>query len=415
MRIAFVSPVVPFPPKAGVILRAHHLLKGLALKHDVDLFSFIQEPLLESFYEDIAAGLLECQSNLEAMCHSVTLIPIDRAKRFQGKLRTVAESLFQAGGYKASWLYSRRSRAELARYVQSVRYDATHFDSISVVRFQNVFQPAPSVLGHHNAESDMLARRAQHQTGLLGRHYFRREAARLARFEAATASAFSLNVTCSDLDTERLRATMPDSRFVTVPNGVDLDFFKPAQVRQRPNSLIFVGTMSWYPNHQAMNYFLREVWPLLCQRIPGVTLDIVGASAPASLVKLASESRGVVVHGFVEDIRPLLDSASIFVCPISDGGGTKLKLLDAFAMAKCVVAHPIACEGINVTNDVNVVFASAVNEYVESLVDLLSDPKRRYGIGDNARRLVEQQYSFAAIGSLFADLVADVALLKHGV
>src|SRR5205814_3141468 len=106
-------------------------------------------------------------------------------------------------------------------------------------------------------------------------------------------------------------------------------------------------------------------------------LDVVGAGEPASIVRLAGQCDGVALDGFVPEIRLLLDAAAIFVCPIRDGGGTKLKILDAFAMAKCVVAHPIACEGIDVADGVNVVLPESDADFAQQLASLLNDDERR--------------------------------------
>jgi polysaccharide biosynthesis protein PslH len=409
MRILWMSHVVPYPPKAGVLLRAHYLLRSLADAHDVDLVAFIQEPLLQTFYEDLSTGLTECRRALEESCRSVLLLPIDRARRRHGQIRTAIECLAAPGGYVGSWLYSATARDEIRRHVAPVRYDAAHFDSISVARYRPEVREASALLGHHNAESHMLSRRADNQTGIVSRMYFAREARRLAQFERAVAPSFAEHITCSDLDAERLRETMPCARMSTVPNGVDIDYFQPIGLDERPNSLIFVGTMNWYPNVQAVMFLLTEIWPILRGLVPTVTLDIIGAGAPKQLLDVAKSCQGVAVHGYVDDIRPLMDSASVFVCPIRDGGGTKLKILDAFAMAKCVVAHPVACEGIRVTAQANVSLAASAAEFVVSIRDLLAERSKRRSMGEAARRLVEAEYSFASIGRAFVGIVERVA------
>jgi glycosyltransferase involved in cell wall biosynthesis len=191
---------------------------------------------------------------------------------------------------------------------------------------------------------------------------------------------------------------VPGIKPVCVPNGVDVDYFAPLHGPTKRHSLIFVSTMTWYPNVDAVLFLLRDIWPALKTLVPDVTLDIVGAGAPPSIVDLVRKRDGVTLHGFVPDIRPLVDAAAIFVCPIRDGGGTKLKVLDAFAMAKCVVAHPIACEGIDVTAGVNVVLAESGAEFARQLASLLDDDERRRAIGTAARELAVSRYAFDPIG-----------------
>ena len=177
----------------------------------------------------------------------------------------------------------------------------------------------------------------------------------------------------------------------------------------RPGSLVFVGTMNWYPNVQAMVYFLREIWPGLKARVTAATLDIAGSNPPECLVQMARSLPDVTVHGYLPDVRPLIDSAAVYICPIRDGGGTKLKILDAFAMQKCVVAHPIACEGIDVTAGKNVVLASTPAEFIHEIESLLQDDGRRNELARAARTLVETRYSYREIGARFSETLEEAA------
>jgi glycosyltransferase involved in cell wall biosynthesis len=409
MRVLWLSHVVPFPPKAGVLLRAYNLLKCVAEHHDVDLIAFVQQPLLETFYTNVDAGLQECRAELSRYCKSVTFLPIERAIRPFGKLRTAMEGLFRRGGYTASWLDSPAARKQIAQCVRGHHYDIAHFDSLSLASYRPLLAGTPCTLGHHNAESHMLIRRADRESNVLKKVYFRQEAARLALFEKRIAEWFRLHITCSELDSQRLRTTMPRARMVCVPNGVDTDYFAPGGQPHTPNSLIFVGTMNWYPNVDAVSYLLRDVWPLLHAKIPAATLDIVGAGAPPALKELAVRCAGVTLHGFLPEIRPLIDRAALYVCPIRDGGGTKLKILDALAMAKCIVAHAVACEGVDVTPQTDVIFADTPDEFVTQIEWLLADPQRRRTIGAAARRLAVSKYSFATVGAKFTAALRSVA------
>ncbi len=413
MRVLWLSHVIPYPPKAGVLLRAYHLLRGVAARHDVDLVAFVQRPLLATFYDDVEQGLEACYAELASLCRSVRFLPIEKNIRPFGQLRTAAESLFSSEGYMAGWLDSDSARQVLAEVCAARKYDLMHCDSLSLARFRSLFPDTPATLGHHNAESHMMNRRAIRERVLLKRWYFYLESRRIARYEATIAERFALHISCSELDSERLRATMPAAKLVAVPNGVDIDYFASGAAIQRSDSLIFVGTLNWYPNIDAMMFLLQQIWPLLRKRVPNVTLDLVGAGAPAELVDIAKASPGVQLHGFVDDVRPLIERAAIYVCPIRDGGGTKLKILDALSMAKCIVAHPVSCEGINVTPGKTVMYAESPTEFVNTIEALLRDPERRQSIGRAARDLAEDRYSFDRIGKQFTELLEGVVRGKE--
>ncbi|MDX2503323.1 MAG: glycosyltransferase family 4 protein [Gammaproteobacteria bacterium] len=173
---------------------------------------------------------------------------------------------------------------------------------------------------------------------------------------------------------------------------------------QKKNSLIFIGRLNWYPNTAAVRFIAHKIWPALKAVMPGVNIDIIGANPPDDLLMLAGKDSNFQVHGFVNDIHAFLNEAAVYLCPITDGGGTKLKILDALSMNKAIVAHPIACEGIGVTNGKNVMFAESVDEYVAVIKQLFNDKDLRKSIGGEARLLIEEEYSYAKIGKKLSDL-----------
>jgi polysaccharide biosynthesis protein PslH len=409
MRVLWVSHVIPYPPKSGVHLRSYNLLRGVAARHDVDLISFIQEPWLDVFYSSRQAGLEECASELGKLCRSVQFLPIDNLKRWNGKLRTAVEGLICPTSYTIRWLQSPQAHAAFAEAARRAPYSLVHFDTICLAPFRAHFSQTPASLGHHNIESHMLSRRSGNERSFAKRMYFLQEGERVRRYESRVAGDFDLHITCSELDSARLRSVAPSVRPSVVPNGVDTEYFRPTPSKSTVPSLIFVGSLNWYPNVDAVLFLLREVWPMAKERRPDLRFDIVGSAPPPSVVSLAAGFKDVQVHGFVNDVRPLMDAATVYVCPIRDGGGMKLKVLDACAMEKCVIAHPVACEGINVSPGVNVQLAESAESFVDAIDRLMDDPPARQAMGNAARSLVVEQYSFSQIGRQLCDLFESTA------
>jgi polysaccharide biosynthesis protein PslH len=408
MNVLWLAHAIPYPPKAGFLSRSYNLLRELARRQDVDLIAFIQEQWVKTLFPSVNEGLEESRRALQGFCRKVTFLPIDHVRSPWGKRLTALRALLDGSTYTMSWLVSEPARAAIARELAVNRYDLVHFDTIGLAPYRNETGAIPATLTHHNIESHMLRRRADNTRNPAVRGYFRREAHRLEQAERHAAARFATHITCSDLDRERLHQIAPAADIVVIPNGVDCDFFTSAGPPTRPDSVIFVGSMNWYPNVDAMLFFLREIWPRLKERVPTATMDIAGSSPSDSLRSLARSLPDVAVHGYLPDVRPLMDSAAVFACPIRDGGGTKLKLLDAFAMKKCVVAHPIACEGINVTAGENVVLATTADEFAVEISRLFADDSRRVAIAAAARQLAERQYSFRRIGEQLNALVEEV-------
>jgi polysaccharide biosynthesis protein PslH len=404
MQVLWASQVIPYPPNSGVHQRTYHLLKGVASRHDVDLIAFIQEPWLRIFYPSREEALEDCSRELGRLCRSMRFVAIDSLKRPGGKWRTALEGLMLPESYTVRWLQSRGSWQTFVEAANR-QYSLAHFDCVSLAPFRRLFPQVAATLGHHNIESHMRLRRAENEPNFLKRLYWLQEGKRLQTYEAQVAPSFAAHITCSDLDSERLREIAPQANVVSVPNGVDVEYFQPARATvAQQQSLVFVGNMNWYPNISAVRFLLSQVWPSLKRAVPNLRLDIVGSAPPQSIRNLAAAAKDVTVHGFVDDVRPFMSAAALYVCPISDGGGTKLKLLNAFAMEKCVIAHPIACEGIDVVPGRHVEFAESAGAFIESIRRLLQQPQARGEMGRAARQLVVERYSFAEIGRRLSDL-----------
>ena len=409
MKVLWLAHAIPYPPRAGFLLRSYNLLRELSRRQQIDLVAFIQEPWLTTTFPSVREGLESCRRALGEHCASMTFLPIDRLKHRWGKPATALRELLTGSTYTTSWLISAPAQAAIERILADGRHDLIHCDTIGLAPYRDLSASVPATLTHHNIESHMMLRRADNAGNFVAREYFREEGRRLKDFERQVAGRFAAHITCSDLDSQRLHEIVPGANTVVVPNGVDCEYFASEDRPVRPHSLVFVGTMNWYPNVQAMVYFLREIWPGLKARVPAVTLDIAGSNPPESLVQMAHSMPDVTVHGYLPDVRPLIDSAAVYVCPIRDGGGTKLKILDAFAMKKCVVAHPIACEGIDVTPGKNVVFASTPAEFIREIESLLQDDGRRNELARAARSLVEARYSYREIGARFNETLEEAA------
>jgi len=409
MRILWLSHLIPYPPKGGVLQRAYHLLKEVARYHSVDLVAFNQPGLLGPLYPTLEEGVEDARKALAACCEQVSILDIDSTQGGFGRERLALRSLISPDPYTINWLKSPVYDAAVRGLLELNEYDLIHFDTISLIPYLHHVKGMPTVLDHHNIKSHMLLRRAENENNLLKKWYFHQEGQRLERVEKQVCPKFSLNITCSEIDAQRLRDIAPGSRVTEIPNGVDISYFKRNCPQTDKPALIFVGTLSWYPNIEAVLFIAEALWPALKKKIPEVVFHIVGANPPDALLSLAGADRNFKVHGFVDDVREYMQESAVYVCPITDGGGTKLKILDALAMEMPIVAHPIACEGIQVTAGENVIFAESVQAYVEAISGLLGNPEQRREMGKQARKLIENTYAYSQIGRGLSEQYEDLA------
>jgi glycosyltransferase involved in cell wall biosynthesis len=286
------------------------------------------------------------------------------------------------------------------------RFDVVHFELAPMAGYAEacgVGRPNRPILclDEHNIEYDIVRRTAGAEAGGLRRAYSAIEWRKVRREERQAWSHLDGCTLTSVRDQQMLLADEPTARTAVVPNGVDLDFFRPSprSTEREPKTLLFFGAIDYYPNSDAMHFFLQDVFPELVRRDPSLRLCIVGRKPPESIV--AHRSANVDVTGVVDDVRPWLDRADVVIVPLRIGGGTRLKILEAMAMGKAIVSTSLGAEGLDVVPERDLLVADDAAAFATQIGRLLDDPALGERIGASARRLVTRRYSWkAAVESL---------------
>ncbi|MEK6641783.1 MAG: glycosyltransferase family 4 protein [Nitrospirota bacterium] len=394
MKILWLSHLLPYPPKGGVQQRSYNLLREVASQHEVWLLAFNQVSLLPKLEQ-----IEEARHELKKICKGVEVVNIPSDASRWRWLWLVVHSLFTLAPYTLNWLKSQEMRNKLREQVGRTRFDLIHFDTISLAVYAGDVGATPKVLNHHNIESDMMYRRSMKDQNVLKKSYLFIEANKLRSCEKRLAPEFDLNFTVSDLDRQRLVSIAPGIHTAVIPNGTDTSFFSPSRhVHPKPKSLIFAGGMKWYPNRDAMLFFFREVWPLLKKVEPESTFTVIGRLPPPEIVQLSQTDKSIKVAGFVEDVRPLIAEAEIYVCPIRDGGGTRLKILDALAMGKALVSTSIGYEGLELVPEHDLLVADTPVEFVKQIKRLMEDHGLRERLQTNGLETIRKKYGWEHIG-----------------
>jgi glycosyltransferase involved in cell wall biosynthesis len=207
-----------------------------------------------------------------------------------------------------------------------------------------------------------------------------------------------MNLVVSELDAKRLRAVAPTARTRVVENGVDPEYFLPSRTPSpRAKSVIFVGGMNWHPNRDAATWFVQAIWPALLADDPGRSASLVGRFPPEAVQSAARDGR-LRAPGYVPDVRPYLQESAIYICPMRIGGGTRLKILDALAMKKPIVATSVSVEGLDLHEEVHYLRAETPAEFVRQVRRLEREPELVYRLTQAGRELVEDRYTWNRIG-----------------
>lgn len=386
-QLLFLCQTLPFPADGGVHIRTYNILRMLAEHFEITALCFYRRAT-RPHPESIRRGVegLSRFASVEAF-----EIPQERTKRrlVLDHLRSVA-----FGQVYTRYVYdSPEFHERLLDVTRSKRFDLVHLDSLDLSAYLPMLN-VPVVCTHHNVESDLLARRAATERSALRRTYLRLQSRLMRQEERKWCPQVDLNACVSTADAERLRDIAPTAPTIVVPNGVDTTYFQPRSSDEE-SGLVFVGGHSWYPNRDGMEYFVREIMPLIRHRHPQIRLTWVGR-VPEALQEL--QSGGVDVTGYVDDIREYVQRSACYIAPLRVGGGTRLKILDAWAMGKAIVSTSVACEGLDAEDGHNILIADSPQDFADAVHAVLTDRELRKSLGAAARVTAEQKYEWSVIG-----------------
>jgi glycosyltransferase involved in cell wall biosynthesis len=406
MDLIWLSHFIPYPARGGAAQRSFHLMQEAARHHRISLIAF-NRPVQD------AAMLAESRRVFERFCHRVEFWELPLAWRgprwwTQLALAPLYRWPHSALAYESPET-AQRWEAVLSEYPQAL----VHIDSSDlavfiepVLRLRTRF---PTLLNHHNCESAMALRRASLESNPVKKFVLNHQARKLAAVEAALTHRVTLNLTVSDEDSTRLRTINPFAQTRLVENGTDVDYFHPQDDLLEERTIIFAASLHWYPNQSALDFFDREIWPLIKQRCPGVRFIVAGQKPPEFLVRWAKSDPAIELVPDPEDIRPCIARGSVYVCPILDGGGSRLKLMDAMAMGKAIVSTSVGAEGLRYRAGEHMLIADDPQKFADSVVTLMENSTLRSKLATAARRLALEEYSWRIIGNHLASAYAFAA------
>jgi polysaccharide biosynthesis protein PslH len=401
MRILWLKSDLLLPLDKGGKLRTWHLMRHLARRHDITYLAF-KEPAQPAADVD---GMREVAARVDT---------VERAEPAKGTWRFYADAamhLVDPLPYAVGKYRSPELKRRLAALLESERFDVIVCDFLMPAVNLPDRLPCPAVIFTHNVESEIWRRHAETTPGAIARRLYRAQHARMLRFEARTLARFDGVLAVSDADRQSFDALYPGAirRPVhVVPTGVDTDYFAPAPSDPASRELVFTGSMDWLPNEDAMQYFCRDILPLIRAEEPGVHLSIVGR-APTPAVKRLADEHGIRVTGRVDDVRPYMKAAAVYVVPLRIGGGTRLKIFEAMSMGKAVVSTTIGAEGLPVTAGEHVMLADDPPAFAAAVVGLLRDPAQRARVETAARTLVREKYDWSAVAGALEGALVNIA------
>lgn len=394
MRLLLVTPQSPYPPRQGTTLRNYYLLRHLASRHEVDLFTCIG-PRANGWPEP----------ELTALCGLV--------EGFQQPERSLSRRLLDSFLTDKPDMGLRIAEADALLQFQQMlvenAYDLVQVEGLEMAPYAYAVLQMPGkrpavVLDSHNAEFLLQKRAAMMDARDVGRWpaalYSWLQWRKLYRYERDVCRAVDGIVAVSEPDRKVLASLAPGRPTISVPNGIEISRYWPEPLPQNdPPLLVFTGKMDYRPNVDAMLWFGLKVLPLIRRHFE-VRLQIVGMNPHPRLDRLRAMP-DIELTGAVDDIVPYIHGASVYITPMRVGGGTRFKILEALACARPVVSTELAVEGIPVQAGEHALMADDAQSFADAVVRLLRDQagvgKLSSALGQAGRALVEEQFAWEAI------------------
>jgi polysaccharide biosynthesis protein PslH len=392
VKILWACPFFPYPPDNGTRIREYFLMRELSNWNEVSVFSLVQ-----------SRKELENTGDLGQFCRNVWgILPGNKLPDafFDGKRQAVD---VVAGIFRPhpQHFYGRPSPnvvQELRRHIEEEKFDIVVIEHLLMSNYVWNILGKPGgplwVLSQENVESLIQKQHISLARNGLERLrkvvYYRS----FIQFEGHACQRYDRVFMVSENDRQellKLAPTLPADKVSLLPNGVDVSNYDIGEVEPQENTLIYIGAMTYNANYDAMQFFLRDIFPIIQRQMPEVKVKITGKTQGVDLSGLALNEQ-VEFTGYIEDIRPGIKSSSICIVPLQVGGGTRLKILEAMALGTPVVATSKGAEGLNMQPGQDLLVADAPEDFAREVVRLLRQPELREELRQNGRKAVERQY-----------------------
>lgn len=388
MRLLFLSLGVPLPVNNGHKMRTWSILCSLAAEgHEIDFLTFAQP-------EEVGREWME----LSRICRNVQMVPLilhnlTSSSDYWGRLR----GLFSSRPYA-----TRRFSSEQMRQCIQASLDRGNLDAIvcdTVYSACNLPQTSlPLILNNVDVEHVILERYLPFEKSPVKRFYARLESRKVRNWEQNICQRSTIGMACSEHDRGVLQLLAPQLPIFVIPNVVDTQSYVPAAGNvEDPQTIVYQGGMDWFPNRDAVEFFIVQIFPLIRREIPKARFIVAGRNPSESFLAKFAGIQGVEFTGTVPDLRPIIAKAGMCVVPLRIGSGTRLKILEAGAMGKAMVSTPLGAEGLDFREGEDICIADDPAKFAALVLSLMRNPVRRSELGYRARQRVVQQYSMDAL------------------
>ena len=392
MKLLFVTPAVPYPPLTGSALIALNHIRQLAIRHTVDLISFEHRENPNEL------------GDLPRWCNDIELI--NRPPRWR-VLVNMLNGIVRDPHAEISRVRSPEMMRAVDRRLSNEMYDVVLFQLLQMAQFRPSSYRGPTIWCLEDPPV-LKSLRMLPMYPWYERPIVRSSTVRLSRYESRQASRFDRVILVNREDSLDYATLLNMANLDWVPSGIDIEAFRPSyNVSRKQGRIVITGNMFHKPNVDGVEYFCREVFPLVCQQVPSATLWLVGAGPVSRVRKWTRDSR-IKITGFVPDIRPYLSEAMVSVCPVRLRIGTQTKILEALACGTPVVTTPAGNHGIGAISGEHLFIADDPVSFADKVVTLLTT--RKWSIfSEKARRFAEDNFTWEKSAEKLEQILEQLA------
>lgn len=404
LRVVIVDEELPYPPNSGKRIRSLNLTTRLARRHHITYLAHRHADPRES---------AEAEEYFRSQGIEVRLadrqVPSKTGLGFYARL---------AGNLCSQLPYSVQTHTSKAMQRLIREHQASHEVDLwqcewtpYAENLKHAIPNQPFVVMAHNIESQIWQRYALHESNLLKRWYILHQWSKFQRFERRAFAAANATIAVSPADAALARLHFKASHVEVVENGVDLEYFHPADIERQAEAILFLGSLDWRPNLDAVMLLLDEVFPRIFRSESAAQLWLVGRNPPRWLAERVQRERNVELHENVPDVRPYLWRCGVMIVPLRIGGGSRLKILEALACACPVVSSSLGAEGLDLIPGKHYSLASTPEEMASTLQKFIAVPKTARAMTCSGREAVVQSYNWdilsAKLERIWLDQVAN--------
>ena len=382
MRILVLCRDFPLPLTSGEKIRCYHILKELARYHEISLISLVHRD-----------SELQHVEELKVICKNVYPFRF----KFSKKL-SAFRMMFSARPWEVLAYYDKEIKFKIGDIIKSQHFDVIWVNFLSMANYldSDMMLKSIFVLDQHDADELVWQNYVRASKNVFMQIFAGLNLQKVKIFQKKIFNYFSAISCVSVSDADFMKDHVPANiQTWVVPNGVDLDYFKPNNdERQKTNIILLCAAMDVFMNVDAALRFAREIFPIIKEQIPDSEFWIVGRD-PTKRVRSLAKEGSIKVTGSVEDVRPYYRQARVVAAPYKFGGGTKLKILEAMAMNLPVVSTTIGCQGMDVGGLESVVVRDDMKEFAQAVIDILkAESTHERNFGNDSRRYVEEKYGW---------------------